>query len=206
MTEPATQTTHIHENHHIRHHWRYVYKHRRQRRLARDKREILLGQAISLVGALSAGIALELNKEQLLAVVGVFLMLPGIFELGGAVAGAFGAKINHFHEEHPRLVRRKFIPLLLYSLLLASAASFVLGSVGGLVSAALFAGQFSLLVQITVLSVFFSSVVGLPLVGLFTVLAIRRGLDADNVIGPIETSLFDVLSIVTTVIAIGIVL
>lgn len=168
-------------------------------------REILLGQGVSLLGALFAGVALELNKSELLAVAGVFLLLPGIFELGGAVAGAFGAKISHFRELHPRLARRQFLPSVLYSLLLVVAASFVLGAIGGALAAGLFGADFGTLLRVCVLSVVLSSVIGLPLVGLATLAAVRLGMDADNVIGPVETSLFDVLSIVATVIAIGVV-
>lgn len=166
----------------------------------------MVGQAFSLIGALLAGVILELNKTELASVIGVFLLLPGIFELGGAEAGAFGAKLSHFHETHPRHAKRYFIPNMFYSLGLILAGSIVLGTLGGLIGEWLFGADLLTLLKITILSSTLAAICGLPLVGLATLRAIRLGLDPDNVIGPVETSLFDLLSIVMTIISVGLLL
>src|SRR5687768_9053511 len=106
-------------------HWRFLYSRRRNRRLAKDFREIILGQGISIVGAIAAGYFLELTKTQLISVMGVFMLLPGVFELGGAMAGAFGAKLNHIYENHPDMAKTIYFRQMLYSFCVALLSSVI---------------------------------------------------------------------------------
>ncbi len=79
--------------HHERH-WHYVRR-RRTRKKTHTSREILAGQLLSVSGSVLAGYVLDLTKLELASMAGVFVLLPGVFDLGGSVAGAMGARLNH---------------------------------------------------------------------------------------------------------------
>jgi cation transporter-like permease len=186
--------TQLNQLHHPKSHWHFLF-HRRRSSLAKTTREIFGGQLISLTGSIVAGLSLELVKSTLAGTVGIFLILPGVFDLGGSVAGAFGAKINHALTSDGRLKRHDFGRSWLYSLGIVGLASLVLGLIGATLAALLFDGDFTKILFIAVVAPIITATIGLPIIGGLTILAARRGLDADNVIGPIETSVFDSLTI-----------
>lgn len=180
------------------HHWRFLYT-RRRSSLSKNTREIFIGQLISLTGSIIAGYLLELSKGTLAAVAGVFLLLPGVFDMGGNIAGSFGAHINHVLEYKPKNTLGLFVKSLIHSLGVAAIASMFLGLVAGSLAALLFHASYWVIFKIAVFSALLSTLIGLPLVGIATVVAFKRGYDPDNFIGPIETSIFDSLSIVVVV-------
>jgi cation transporter-like permease len=178
--------------HHERH-WHYVRR-RRTRKKTHTSREILAGQLLSVSGSVLAGYVLDLTKLELASMAGVFVLLPGVFDLGGSVAGAMGARLNHRLSlgAPTRAVLRDAI---LHAFLLLVTASLFLGLIAASIGAGLFHGEFIKLFAITVGSAVLTSAVGLPVVALATLKAFRRGVDPDNFIGPIETSIFDTLTI-----------
>lgn len=181
------------ENHRPKH-WRYVYR-RRRRRHYNNTREILYGQLIAVSGAIGAGYILELNKTYLIAVTGVFLILPGIIDLSGSIAGAMGAHINHHlntSRERPYLI---VIKSLRHAFLLLLVAAVVLGLFGAAVGSLIFDADFYRLLVIGSLASVVAGIIGFPIVAATTYLAYKRGVDADNFIGPIETSVFDALTV-----------
>lgn len=188
--------------HHERH-WHYVHRHR-TRKVNHTTREILIGQMISILGAVVAGYVLDLNKNQLTTMVGAFLILPGVFDLGGSVAGAMAARLNHrLADNHaPRLVLRDS---LLHALFLICAASVVLAVFGASLGALFFDADYMRLFVVTIVSAVCTGVIGLPIVAGATYFAFRRGVDADNFIGPIETSVFDTLTVITVTILVGVI-
>lgn len=178
---------------------------RRRKALYRDEQEILAATFLSLCGAVLAGLILEMNKETLASVAGVFLILPGVFDLGGSVAGALGAKLSHGYKAHANKIRVFFLHSLAYSLGVMTVAAVILGVFGAGIGALIFDADFGEVFKITVIACLICAVVGLPLVGSFALSLHKRGVDADNIIGPIETSFFDSFSVVTLIIAIWLV-
>ncbi len=176
-------------------HWYFLY-HRRRRSVTKNTREIFVGQLISLSGSIVSGTLLELTKSTLGQTVGVFLLLPGVLDLGGSVAGAFGAKVNHAYSQTRQGAGRFFLKSLGYALLIVAGSSLVLGVVGAGLAKLIFGASFGLILELALLVATGAALIGLPLVGGLTVLAVRVGIDADNVIGPIETSIFDSLTVV----------
>lgn len=188
--------------HHERH-WHYV-KARRSDRKNHTTKEILIGQIISVVGALIAGVILDTSKNNLALMVGAFLILPGVFDLGGSIAGAMGARINHRLEMgYP--VRKVFRHSFFHAMLLVMVSSIVLGIFGGLVGVLLFDANFFQLLFTTIGASILSGLIGFPMVGLATIIAVKKKVDADNFIGPVETSVFDALTILSIVIFIAVV-
>jgi cation transporter-like permease len=186
----VTTATDIHG---IQSHWHFLFR-RRRRSLGKTTREILIGQLISLSGSIVAGILLELTKSTLIATVGIFLLLPGVFDLGGSVAGAFAAKVNHAFTRGS-FTARDFHRSLVYSLVVLSISALVLGAVGGLLASVFFHASFLKVMFTAWAASIVTGLIGLPIIGSLTLLTASKGLDADNFIGPIETSIFDSLTI-----------
>lgn len=180
--------------HHTRH-WHYIRR-RRTREANHTAREILIGQMVSVTGAVLSGLVLDLNKAQLATMAGAFLILPGVFDLGGSIAGAMGARLNHRLEEGAP-AGKVYRDSLLHAFSLICFSSVFLGIFSAVFGVLFFDADFVRLFLVSSLATIAAAVVGLPIVGGATVLAIKRGVDADNFIGPIETSIFDTLTILT---------
>lgn len=189
MAENQTLVSHKHHQTH----WHYV-RSRRTRRKAHTTKEIFYGQILSLFGATASGLVLEANKSKIAALVGAYMILPGVFDLSGSASGAMGARLNHIFgdkKEKSSVVYK----VLSGALLLVSASAIFLAIFSALVAAIVFGADPVKIFMVTAGSVILSSFVGMPIVAFITVLSRRDGMDPDNFIGPIESSIFDVLSI-----------
>lgn len=181
----------LHKHHQT--HWNYVRR-RRTRRKAHTAREIFYGQLVSLLGATASGLVLEANKNKIAALVGAYLILPGVFDLSGSAAGAMGARLNHIfgnNDEKSSVV----IKILSQTILLVSASAVFLAIFSAIVASIFFGADLMKIFIVTVGSVVLSSLVGMPIIALATIITRKDGMDPDNFIGPIESSIFDVLSI-----------
>ncbi|MCU0666998.1 MAG: magnesium transporter [Patescibacteria group bacterium] len=178
---------------HHGHHWHYIKK-RRTRKVHHTTKEILIGQMVSISGALIAGLALELSKTELIAMAGAFLILPGVFDLGGSIAGAMGARINH-HLQNDTPLNKLASSAVKHSFLLLSVAGLVVALCGATIGSLLFDGEFIRIFTVAYFSILIAGLLGLPIVAIGTIKAFKIGLDPDNFIGPIETSVFDTLTV-----------
>jgi len=181
----------LHKHH--RTHWQYLRR-RRTRKKVHTEREIFYGQIVSLVGASAAGLVLEASKGKLAALVGAYLILPGIFDLSGSAAGAMGARLNHTLVDKKGISRQVSLAVV-GSLLLVMSSAVFLAIFSAIVATVLFGANASKIFAVTVGAVGISAVVGFPIVAVFTMLTKKGGLDPDNFIGPVESSIFDILSI-----------
>lgn len=185
------QTLAIHKHHQT--HWHYVRR-RRTRRKAHTTREIFFGQLLSLIGASASGLVLEANKEKIAALIGAYLILPGVFDLSGSAAGAMGARLNHIFGEKKEK-NSVVIKVLFQTLMLVSASAIFLAIFSAIVACIFFGADLLKIFIVTAGSVILSSFIGMPIIAFVTVLTRKDGMDPDNFIGPIESSIFDVLSI-----------
>lgn len=179
---------------HHAHHWRYVRR-RRARAKSQNAREIFMAQLITLTGSIIAGYILDVSKLHLAGVVGVFLILPGVFDLGGSIAGAMGARIGHRLEEghEPGKVMHDS---LMHAYALVAVASVFLAFFGATLATVLFGAVFWRIFVITIAATLLASAIGMPIVAHAAYRIFKRGADTDNIIGPLDTSLFDALSII----------
>ena len=184
----------LNQKHHSTH-WHYLRR-RRTRKKAHTAREIFYGQILSLFGATASGLVLEANKSKIAALVGAYMILPGVFDLSGSAAGAMCARINHIigdKSSNRQLVKRALIG----SLLLVTVSAFFLAIFSAALATLLFGADLLKIFSVTAGSVIISAAIGFPLTATVTLITKRNGLDPDNFIGPIESSLFDVLSIIS---------
>ncbi len=189
------------ETHHK--HWHHVYRRRRHRALATNPKQIAIGQMVSLIGAVLAGYHLNNNKASLALLVGTFLVLPGILDLNGSLGGALSAKINHHLEDPKAKAFKVFIYSIGFAFLIAFLAGMVVGVAGGLIAVGFFDGNFLDIFKLCLGATMLSAVIGFPLVGILTMALRKLGINPDDVMGPIETSFFDFLTVITLVIVVG---
>ncbi len=184
-------------------HWHHLYQKRRRRALGINGKQMAWTQVISLVGSVIAGVLLETNKGTLALVAGAFVVLPGIFDLDGSLGATLSAKINHQLEE----LEAKWWPVLLrnvsFALLISLLSGILVGVVGAGLSVWFFDAIFWQVFWLALGAIGLSALIGFPIIGLLSVVFRSFKINPDDVVGPIESSIFDILSVITMVVVIG---
>lgn len=194
----SSETNNLHHKH-----WHHVYKKRRQHALGISSKQIAVGQIISLVGAVIAGFHLDYNKGSLALIAGAFVIMPGVFDLNGSLGGALSAKINHRLESPTAKSLSVLLRTLGFALLISLLAGAVVGLAGGGIASVLFDADFWTVFKLSLGAIILGGLIGFPLVGLVTILLRRLGVNPDDVMGPIETTFFDVLTVFTLILVAG---
>lgn len=180
-------------------HWKYIYR-RRKQVLGISTKQMATSQVFSLIGSIIAGVLLDANKESLALIVGVFVVLPGVFDLDGSIGASLSAKINHQLEDPDRKPADTFWNTVSFALLLCASAGALVGLTGAAVSALFFDAYFWHVFFIGWGAVMLSGLIGFPIIALMSIFFRLRKINPDDVVGPIESSLFDILTIITIVI------
>lgn len=184
-------------------HWHFLYKHRKRSTSASTK-QIIAGQIFTVVMSIGAGLWLDHVKYSIVAFAGALLLLPGIVNLAGSLAGALGAKINHLLEEKEHKTSKIIVGAVLHALLISLLTGLLVGAIGGLIGEVYFKANFASMLQLMILTMTLIGVVIYPVVSVLVVVLRRFKLNPDNLVGPIQSSLVDVLSIVMIAVAIGV--
>lgn len=188
--------------HHTKH-WHYLYKKRRRRALGINAKQMAWGQIFSVIGSVIAGLLLESNKVTLAALAGAFVILPGVFDLSGTMGAVLSAKINHRLEDPAAKQLRILISNVLLSLAVTLTAGLLLAAVGASLAIIFFEASFWQVFVLAEASIFLSTLVGFPLVGGLSVLFRRLNINPDDVVGPIESTIFDILTVLTLALVAG---
>jgi cation transporter-like permease len=183
--------------------WHHLYLRRRRRILGINAKQMATSQVFSLIGSIIAGVLLDANKETLVLIVGAFVVLPGIFDLNGSLGATLSAKINHQLEKVSEKSFRVFFRNLAYILAISMAAGLLVASVGAGISTVFFDADFSQVFTLAETSIVLSALIGFPVIGLLSLLFRRYRVNPDDVVGPIESSIFDILTIASMVVVIG---
>lgn len=181
-------------------HWHYVYRHRRARarRITDDVSmwQIIAGQIFTVIASVLAGYILDFKKEDIGLLVGAFVLMPGIIDLSASLTGAMSAKINHQIDEtpaHPSIVA---VHAVSFSLLIGLFAGTIVGLFGGLISTLLFEGDIWQITMLGLLSMMTISLIADPIIAILTVIFKKIKINPDNIVGPIQSSLVDVIAII----------
>lgn len=161
-----------------------------------NPRQMAIGQFISLIGAVIAGLTLDINKETIAAFAGAFVVLPGVFDLSGSLGASLSAKINHRLENKQSSTFRVFISSLLFTYMIALLAGIIVALVGASISALLFSADFMKVFLLTEISIALCCLIGMPLIGALSIILRRYNINPDDVVGPIESSVTDILSVI----------
>lgn len=177
----------------------------------RDLGEILPALLLTSLGALGAGALLSAMAPQLEAAKGVLVLVPGLMAFRGNISASMGARLSsavHLglldpSEPFGEVGRTN----VLASLALSTTIGAVVGVLGWAASWLLGLDTLSLLafVAIAVATGLISGAI-LSLVTLsIVVVATRRGLDPDNVTGPLLTTVGDVITLGVLFVVVGVV-
>jgi cation transporter-like permease len=174
-----------------------VYRRARAKKLTDDvsTNQIIAGQLFTIIASVFAGYILNFQKDSIGLVIGAYVLMPGIVDLSASLTGAMAAKINHQIDDtpaHPLVVAAHAVG---FSLLIGIFAGTIVGLFGGVMSSLFFDGDVWQLTMLGLFSMMTVSVLGDPAIALLTVIIKKLKLNPDNLMGPIESSLVDILSI-----------
>lgn len=182
------------------HSWsRYLYRFHRRRALESNPKQMALSQVVSLIGTVLSGYLFELNKDHLVGFVGAILVMPGVFDLTSSLGAAMSAKLNHTLEFSSDSAWKNYWRAVGFSLKEIIAAGILVALVGGGLAALVFGTSAWQVVWLTFGALSLTAVVGLPIIGYLTIKVRQRSINPDDVIGPIQSSLFEIFSILAIV-------
>lgn len=181
---------------HLRH-WHHVNKKHRRRALTINAGQMSWAQVISLIGSIIAGVLLDMNKGTLAAMAGAFVILPGVFDMGGSLGASLSAKINHRLEERRAKAGKIFISSSLFTLSVALLAGLIVSLLGAFISTWFFDATFWKVFVLSEGAMALCGLIGFPLIGGLAVVLRKFGINPDDVVGPIESSVFDILTVLS---------
>lgn len=184
------------------HHWHYL-RHRRSVSAKVNTHQIIGAQIFTVVVSIVGGVLLESNKLNISAFAGALILYPGIIDLITSVTGVLGSKLNHHLEgtEQKRSVIVFGVLIMAFGTIFLT--SIILGLSAGLLG--LLFGSVGI-PKLMILSVATAVVVGVilfPLMCVGVLLLRSHKINPDNIIGPIESSVVDVVATLVFIIIIG---
>ncbi len=188
--------------HHVKH-WEYVYRHRRRSKSS-DLKQIIFGQLFTVGVSFWAGLALENVKHTLILVTGVLLLMPGVVDMCASITGALGARINHQLDTSDHTRKRILIESVSHAIVLSLLSGTLLSVIGSLIAILLFDANFFKLLEISTTTILVTSFLCFPLIALLTLFIKNRGYDPDNIIGPVQASIIDIVAIIMLAVSVGI--
>lgn len=167
--------------------------------------EITLAEIISVTGGVFAGLLLALAIGRIELVPGLFILLPGFLEMRGNISGSLSARLSaalFLKYTKPRM-RNNFVlrENVISSIVLALFTSFVLGIIAFLISFYVFGISSPVIIYIAVFAGIISNVIEIPLTVFFTFWLFRHGHDPNNIMGPYVTTIGDIVSIASILLA-----
>lgn len=185
--------------------WRIVRLRRKQLHNISTKR-IILAQVYTIVVAGMAGYLLSKGRDLFVLVGGALVLYPGLTDLTSSNATSVSVHIHHDIDASPekstlRIVGLNFLAAMATTLI----AGAIIGITAGLISDILFATVFW---KILVLSVSAAGLIGLfgyPIVIGATLLLRQRGLNPDDLIAPIESSVLGAVSVAVIIVMSGVI-
>jgi mgtE-like transporter len=184
-------------------------KHRIKSVFGKDLREIMAGEFFSLTGGLTAGLLLAFALDEILLVPGLFILIPGFMEMRGNIAGSMSARLGSglwLGIVKPYWKRNRILKgNILGAAGLAILVSFFLGVVAWAASSLFFGLNNLSLVLIAVVAGLISNLIEIPATVATTFWLYKKGVDPNNVMGPYVTTIGDVISVASLLIAIAII-
>jgi mgtE-like transporter len=167
---------------------------------------------ISVAITIGAGVILSKNSNMILLLPGIIVIVPSFINMGGSLMAVLSSRLSsalHLGFIHPIIHRTKTLERNLLATFITAAVSFTLLGV--------FAGLFTQLMGIKGLDLVmfpvltlvagFMTVLILSLLSVvFSYLSFKRGVDPDNVVIPLLTSLGDFIGIVFLFLTLSIVI
>ncbi len=175
------------------------------RRTVREFDEILFIEFISVTGGVLAGALLAQFLDKIALIPGLLILLPGFLAMRGNISGSLAGRLSV--ALHLGLLNKGKHPGILHS---NTVAAFTLGVftslILGLVAYAgtwlFFHANSPQIILIALIAGIVSNIILIPLTTRATIWLFRHGHEPDNIMGPYITTLGDVVSILSLIIAI----
>ncbi|MBI2172695.1 MAG: magnesium transporter [Candidatus Aenigmarchaeota archaeon] len=175
--------------------------------MGNDFREILAVELISVSGGLLAGVVLASMTNQIYLIPGLFILIPGFLEMRGSLGGSMAARLSSglfLGVVRPKMNDRTAKSNMLATASLIMISSVILGIFAYLASSWFFGIENMKIIFISVIAGMVSILMA-PLTVYTTFWVFRKGHDPNNIMGPYITTLGDVMSVVSFMIAIVVV-
>lgn len=183
-------------------HWQYLYR-RRLRWHGVSTKQIIASQLFTVAASVMAGLIFDMQKESLVLLAGALLLLPGIIDLAATLTGVLCAKINHQIDATSASTWFVISHAMMYALIVGLCSGVIVGAVGGLLGVFLFEASFVTLVELAVISMLLICSICYPVMALFTLVIRKLNMNPDNVSGPVESSVVDMVAIVVIALVAG---
>ncbi|HSU72963.1 MAG TPA: magnesium transporter [Candidatus Binatia bacterium] len=171
-------------------------------------KEMFTAELVSITGGIAAGTLLAFSTNKLELIPGLFILMPGFLALRGSIAASLAARISsalHRHHHSAEHENSSFGKQNVHaSFLLAIVGSLVLGLVAYLGTRLAFHINAPALIFVAVMAAFISNIILVPITFLSTIWLYKHGYDPDNIMGPYITTIGDIISIVSLLIAVSI--
>lgn len=173
-----------------------------------DFKEMFAAEVVSTTGGIAAGALLAFFTNKLELIPGLFILMPGFLALRGSIAASLAARISsalHMKNKMAEDERSRFGKQNLHaSFLLAIVGSLFLGLVAYMGTRIAFGINEPTLIAIALIAAFISNVLLIPITFGTTVWLFKHGYDPDNIMGPYITTIGDIISIISLLIAVSI--
>ncbi|MBI4020305.1 MAG: magnesium transporter [Candidatus Aenigmarchaeota archaeon] len=170
-----------------------------------DFREILFANIFSVTGGLFAGSLLSFAIDKAYLIPGLFILLPGFLEMRGSISGSLSARLSSglwLEAMRPQVKGNRILRgNVMAALLLAVCVSLVLGGAAFLLSWLVFGKAITAIILVALIAGLLSNVIEIPATVMTTFWLFRRGEDPNNIMGPYVTTLGDVVSIFSLLLA-----
>lgn len=172
----------------------------------KDFAEIMSSQFVAVTGGLLAGSLLAFFTNQLLLVPGLLVLIPGFLEMRGNITGSLSARLSsalHLGTLSPNARKNNFLRAnILASWWLVVMVSLILGMVAYLAIFLFFKISEPRIIYIAFFAAIISNIFILPLTTRTTIWLFKKGYDPDDIMGPYNTTIGDVISVLSILIAI----
>lgn len=172
-------------------------------------KELFASQLVSVFGGLIAGTILAIYTDKILIIPGMFILLPGFLEMKNSISGSLAARISAGLHLRFITIHRKKIKLIrgnaLAAFLLALIVSLGLGLIAFAFSLFVFKVFIPKIIILPLIAGIISSFLEIPITIFFTFYLFMKGHDPDYIMGPFITSVGDIISVISLLIAVVII-
>lgn len=175
----------------------------------KDFDEILTAEMASTAGGLAAGTLLAFITNQIELIPALLIFLPGFLEMRGNISGSLSARLSSalfLGATKPKIRKNRILRgNVMASLVLVVVVSLILGLVAFAANAIFFGVLDHRIILIALIAGLLSNFIEIPVSVLTTFWLFRHGHDPQNIMGPYDTAIGDVSSIISIFIAIVII-
>ena len=174
--------------------------------IRKDFDEILTAEMASTAGGLAAGTMLAFITNKIELIPALLIFLPGFLEMRGNISGSLSARLSSalfLGVTKPKVKKNRILRgNVAAAMLLVVVVSLILGLVALFANWIFFGVLDHRIILIAVIAGMLSNLIEIPVSVLTTFWLFRHGHDPQNIMGPYDTAIGDVSSIISIFIAI----